>query len=317
MDFINHWTELRTGLRPLQLVDRLRLPRSKYYHWRLHYGQDHERTQPVPRDHWLEDGESAAIVAFAQANPLEGYRRLTFMMLDQNIVAVSPSSTYRVLSEAGLIGRSKIKPSTKGQGFTQPLAPHEHWHIDVSHLNICGTFYYLCSILDGYSRAIVHGEVRESMKETDIETIAQRALEKHPGVQPRLISDNGPQFIARDFKSFIREAGLTHVRTSPYYPQSNGKLERYHRTIKTDCLRPQTPLSLDDARRVIGKWVEHYNTVRLHSAIGYIAPADKLAGKETAIFAARDNKLEQARERRKQNRLNRQNSLTAQPAFSN
>jgi transposase InsO family protein len=80
------------------------------------------------------------------------------------------------------------------------------------------------------------------MTEADVEIIVQRALEKHPGVQPRLISDNGPQFIARDFKEFIRIAGLTHVRTSPYYPQSNGKLERYHRTIKADCIRRQTPL---------------------------------------------------------------------------
>jgi putative transposase len=107
------------------------------------------------------------------------------------------------------------------------------------------------------------------------------------------------------------------VRTSPHYPQSNGKLERYHRTVKADCLRPQTPLSLQDARRVIGQWVEHYNRVRLHSAIGYIAPADKLAGQERATFAARDTKLEAARQRRKHNRLNRQNSLTAQLTFSN
>jgi transposase InsO family protein len=317
VDFINHWTDERTGLRPLQLVDWLRLPRSKYYHWREHYGQDTARTQPLPRDHWLADWECDAIVAFAQANPLEGYRRLTFMMLDADVVAVSPSSTYRVLLEAGLIGRSKLRPSAKGKGFTQPLRPHEHWHMDVSYLNLAGTFYHLCSILDGYSRAIVHWEVRETMKETDIEILLQRALEQHPGVHPRIISDNDPQFIAHDFKSFIRELGLTHVRTSPHYPQSNGKLERYHRTVKADCLRPQTPLSLADARRVIGKWVEHYNAVRLHSAIGYIAPADKLAGKETAIFAARDTKLEQARQRRKQARINRQNSLTAPPAFSN
>jgi len=254
VDFINQWSEPRTGLRPLQLVDWLHVPRSKYYHWRQHYGQQRARTQPVPRDHWLEDWEWDAIVAFAQANPLEGYRRLTFMMLDADIVAVSPSTTYRVLGEAGLIGRSKPKPSAKGKGFTQPLAPHEHWHIDISYLNISGTFYYLCSILDGYSRAIIHWEARESMKEADVEIIVQRALEKHPGVKARLISDRGPQFIARDFKSFIREMGLTHVQTAPYYPQSNGKLERYHRTLKADCIRRQTPLSLEDARRVIGKW---------------------------------------------------------------
>jgi len=149
---------------------------------------------------------------------LEGYRRLTFMMLDQDIVAVSPSSVYRVLKKANLLRRWSTKPSKKGTGFTQPLRPHDHWHIDVSYINICGTFYYLFSILDGCSRYIVHWEIRESMAEADIEIIMQRALEMFPGVAPRIISDNGPQFIAKDFKEFIRISGMKHVRTSPYYP---------------------------------------------------------------------------------------------------
>jgi putative transposase len=82
------------------------------------------------------------------------------------------------------------------------------------------------SILDGYSRFLVHWDLRESMTEADIEIILERAKERYPGVKPRVISDNGPQFIARDFKEFIRISGMTHVRTSPYYPQSNGKIER-------------------------------------------------------------------------------------------
>jgi hypothetical protein len=92
-----------------------------------------------------------------------------------------------------------------------------------------GTFYYLCSVLDGYSRAIVHWEIREAMREVDVETILQRARENHPQARPRIISDNGPQFIAREFKEFIRIAGMTHVRTSPYYPQSNGKIEAWQK----------------------------------------------------------------------------------------
>ncbi len=127
----------------------------------------------------------------------------------------------------------------------------------------------------------------------------QRAKEKFPDARPRIISDNGPQFIAKDFKEFIRLSGMTHVRTSPYYPQSNGKLERYHKTIKGECIRSKTPLSLDDARRLVAEYVEHYNTVRLHTAIGYIAPADKLNGRENLIFKIRDRKLEDAREQRK------------------
>ncbi len=193
-------------------------------------------------------------------------------------------------------------PSKKGTGFVQPLTPHEHGHVDVTYINICGTFYYMCSFLDGCSRSVVHWEIREAMKEIDVEQIFQRAREKFPGAKPRIISDNGPQFIAKDFKAFIRLCGMTHVRTSPYYPQSNGKLERWHRSLKEESIRPDTPLSLEDARRSVSRFVEHYNTVRLHSAIGYVTPKDKLEGREAEIFAERDRKLEAARERRREAR---------------
>ena len=172
----------------------------------------------------------------------------SFMMIDADVVAASPSSVYRVLKQAKLLNRWNQKPSKKGQGFQQPEKPHEHWHIDVAYINICGTFYYLCSILDGYSRYLVHWEIRETMTEADVEIILQRARERFPQVKPRIISDNGPQFVARDFKTFIRHCGMTHVRTSPYYPQSNGKIERWHKSLKGECIRPGTPLSLEDAR---------------------------------------------------------------------
>jgi transposase InsO family protein len=256
----------------------------------------------VPRDWWLEPWEKTAIIEYHQGHPFEGYRRLAFMMLDGDVVAVSPSSVYRVLRDAGLINHHKSKPSLKGKGFQQPLLPHQHWHVDVSYINIAGTFYYLCSLLDGSSRFIVHWEIRTSMTEPEVETILQRARERHPQARLRIISDNGPQFIARDFKEFIRICGMTHVRTSPYYPQSNGKIERWHRSLKSECIRPGVPLSLDDARRLVAGYVDHYNIIRLHTAIGYITPADKLAGRGPAIFAARDRKLEAARERRQQAR---------------
>jgi transposase InsO family protein len=236
------------------------------------------------------------------------------MMLDQDLVACSPASVYRVLKAAGVLQRHNAKPSQKGTGFVQPLAVHEHWHVDVSYLNLSGTFYYLCSVLDGCSRSIVHWEIRETMTEPEIEQIIQRARERFPGVTPRIISDNGPQFVAREFKEFIRVCGMTHVKTSPYYPQSNGKIERFHRTLKGDCIRTETPLTLEDARRVVGRYVEHYNTVRLHSAIGYLTPKAKLEGRDKVIFAERDRKLEVARQQRKEARqAQRQAALDGQP----
>ncbi len=99
-----------------------------------------------------------------------------------------------------------------------------------------------------------------------------------------------------------RNQGLSprdRVKTSPYYPQSNGKIERYHRTIKGDCIRAKSLASVDDSRQAVKQYVHHYNTVRLHSAIGYVTPHTKLAGKEKELFAQRDEKLEAARERRR------------------
>jgi transposase InsO family protein len=234
------------------------------------------------------------------------------MMLDDDVVAVSPTTTWRVLSSAGLLERWNKKPSKKGTGFEQPARAHEHWHIDISYLNICGTFYYLCSVLDGYSRMITHWEIKESMTEQEVELVIQKALEKYPGVSPRIISDNGPQFLAKDFKEFIRVCGMTHVRTSPYYPQSNGKIERWHQSVKKECIRPGTPLSLEDAQRIVSSYIEHYNNHRLHSAIGYVTPRDKCEGRESEIFAARDRKLEAAREARRARRSATVNYLPAQ-----
>jgi len=285
------------------LVAWLGITTSKYFGWQHRYGRVNEHNAWIPRDHWLAAWEKEAILAFHAQYPLEGYRRLTFMMVDRDLVAVSPASVYRVLKAAGVLRGWNRQPSRKGTGFQQPLRPHEHWHVDVSYINIGGTFYYLCSVLDGCSRYLVHWDLRESMTEREIEIILQAARERFPEVYPRIISDNGPQFVAKDFKEFIRICGMTHVRTSPYYPQSNGKLERWHQSIKRECIRPGTPLSLDDARRSVGRFVEHYNTVRLHSAIGYVAPCDKLEGRAEAIWTERDRKLDAARQRRKASRL--------------
>ncbi len=297
VDYVREWSE-KTEIPATRLVQGLGLGRSKYYHWRRRYGKVNEHNGWVPRDHWLEESEKEAIIAYYLNHRQEGYRRLTYMMIDEDVVAASPSSVYRVLSGAGLLRRWNRAASKKGTGFQQPSKPHEHWHIDISYINIRGSFYYLCSILDGFSRYLVNGEIRQSMTEADVEIVLQRARERFPGVRPRIISDNGPQFVSKDFKEFIRLSGMTHVRTSPFYPQSNGKQERWHATLKRDCIRPGSPLDVADARRMVAGFEEIYNTVRLHSAIGYVTPLDKLEGRAEAILAERERKLLAARERR-------------------
>jgi transposase InsO family protein len=308
VDFVRSWAD-KTDIAVARFMPWLGIGRSKYEDWVTRFGKVNEHNAWVPRDHWLTDDEIARICTFARGHPLEGYRRMTFMMLDADVVACSPSSVYRVLKKAGLLAGQTPNVTKKGTGYVQPLTAHQEWHVDVSYLNIAGTFYFLCSILDGYSRFIVHWEIRDKMEEIDVQTILQRAREKFPGETPRIISDNGPQFIAKDFKEFIRIAGMTHVRTSPYYPQSNGKLERFHKTIKGECIRVKVPLSLEEARGIVTDYVTYYNHERLHSAIGYVTPSDKLLGNDVAIHAERDRKLAEARERRKQLRQTRHEQI--------
>ena len=301
IDFLKRLNE-RTEISQLRLLKWLGLDRGKFYQWKDRYGKANSHNGKIPRDWWLEDWERKAIEGFFIQHPWEGYRRMTYMMIDADVVACAPSSVYRVLKKAGLLEKRNLKPSKKGTGFIQPLRPHQEWHIDVTYLNISGTFYYLCSVLDGFSRYIVHWEILEAMKERDVELIVQKGLEKFPGVHPKLISDNGPQFIALDFKEFIRLSGMTHVRTSPFYPQSNGKQERMQGTVKRECIREKNPGTVEEARRYVGDYVKHYNTERLHSAIGYVTPQAMLEGRQAEIHQARDQKLEAARERRKQAR---------------
>lgn len=313
VDYVHKWSS-KTDVAKSRIVGWIGIGCSKFHGWQQRYGKINEHNHWISRDHWLEDWEKQAIVDFHHAHPDEGYRRLTYMMLDAGTVAASASTVYRVLKNAGCLQPRWAEPSSKGKGFHQPDKPHQHWHIDMCYINICGTFCYLAIIIDGYSRYIVHWSLGESMTEADVEIVLQEAKEKFPDARARIISDNGPQFVARDFKEMVRISGMTHVRTSPYYPQSNGKAERVIGTTKREAIRPKTPLNIDDARHTIAAFIGRYCDERLHSAIGYITPKIKLLGREAEIFAERDRKLNEARERRKARRTAKAQLTTVGPS---
>lgn len=155
VDFVRDWAT-KTELTEARFIQWIGVARGKFFDWKKRYGKANEHNAAIPRDHWLEPWEREAIVRYFETHPLEGYRRLSFMMLDEDVVAVSPATVHRVLRAAGLLDRWNAKPSSKGTGFEQPLRAHEHWHVDIAYLNVSGTFYYLCTVLDGFSRAIVH-----------------------------------------------------------------------------------------------------------------------------------------------------------------
>lgn len=282
------------------IITMIGISNSKYYSWVNRIGEANNHNGRIPKKHWCLDWERQAIIDYAKEHPNEGYRRLTYMMIDEDIVAVSPSTTYRVLKSEGLLNRwNKIMKSTKGYGFQQPSVPHEHWHTDIKYVNFQGTFLFLISVIDGYSRYILHHELRKNMQEFDVEITIHRAIEKYSGYKPRIISDNGTQFISKDFTEYLKFVGLQHIRTSVAYPQSNGKIERYHRTIQQECLRRKSLINLDDARKQIAQYIDFYNTKRLHSSLYYLTPEDFLSNRIDEKLNLREGKLKIARENRR------------------
>ena len=275
---------------------------DRYYDWVKRLGIANQHNGKIPKLHWILPQERQAIIDYCRPFLEEGYRRLSYIMLDNDIVAVSPSTVYRVLKKAGLLNKWSNSKTKKKQGFIQPLKPHEHWHIDITYVNILGSIFFLITVLDGASRYVVDYDLRANMTEYDVEVVLQKAKEKYPEAKPRVISDNGPQFISKDFKEFIRLSGFTHVRTAPYHPQSNGKIERFHKTIKIEEIRKNGYISLDDAKKYIALFIEYYNAERLHSAIDYLTPEDVLMGRVEKRLDERRRKLDDAQQRRIQAR---------------
>jgi transposase InsO family protein len=275
------------------------LDRSRFYDWKRRFGQDNMHNGLIPKASWILPEERKAIIDYYLANPLNGCTRLSYMMIDEDIAYVSHNTVYRVLKSEGLLESQNGKPSLKGSGFDQPTGPHEQWHVDISYINAGGTFYYQCTILDGFSRFAVYHELAESMTQEKIQIIVQKAKEITGADKVRLISDNGPQFKAREFKSFIKSAGMGQTFTSPYYPQSNGKIERWHKELKSSCIRVKQPRNLEEAKRFVADFIEVYNYKRLHSAIGYVTPYDKLLNLDDELKSQRKEKLARAKEIRK------------------
>lgn len=283
-----------------EIINMIGIKPSRFYNWCMRKGIPNQHNGKQPRSHWILPEEREAIIKFCRNRLGEGYRRLTYMMLDLDVAAVSPSTTYRVLKEAGLLNRWSTKRTvSKGQGFDHPDGPHKHWHLDISYVNILGTIFFLITVMDGFSRMILHHELRTSMTEYDVEITVQRAREKYISARPKIISDNGRQFISKDFKEFIRVSGFTHVRTSPHYPQSNGKLERFYGTLKQEEIRRKSYLSLKDARNHIAVYIQYYNNERLHSALFYLSPRDVFEGHMASRLAERQYKLNQAQKMRR------------------
>ncbi|MBV5335172.1 MAG: IS3 family transposase [Sulfuricurvum sp.] len=284
-------TELRdkTGIHLSTLLSGAGISRRTWTDWQKRKGDPTQNNGLMPKEHWLLPTEIDAIVAYAENRTdkkLQGYRRLTWMMIDENIVFVSSSSVYRVLKEHGLLNMwAKTNDTARKIGFDQPLAIHEQWHTDISYIRIQNVFYYFVSVMDGFSRKILVWDLFTSMDQLTVEIVLTRAKEKYPEATPRLITDNGAQFIAKDFKELLELLEIAHTFTSPAHPQSNGKLERFHRSFKAEHVRVTAYTSLDQAKRHMSGWIDYYNSKRLHSSLDYLPPQEVFEGKTETRLA--------------------------------
>jgi transposase InsO family protein len=304
----------KTGIALVRILRFAGIPVRTWHEWQGRRGEETKHNSNIPRSYCLTPEEEEAIAEYCEANNedgLKGYRMLCYEMIDRNVAFASPSSVYNVLHRRNLFkkwAQSTENGNTGKHGFDQPVAVHEQWHIDFSYIKIGEGFYYFIGILDGYSRRMLNWRLCLTMEGINAELLVLETKTMYAEAKtPRIISDNGSQFTSKDFEELLDYLEIRHTCTSPGHPQSNGKLECFHRTWKTEEVRRDALLDYEDAIQQIGYWIEYYNTRRLHSAIWYLTPDDIFYGRKEKRLAERREKLYTANNER-------QAYWTAQPA---
>ena len=244
----------------------------------------------------LLDWEKEAMVTFYLKHPDQGYRRLSYLMIDQDIVYASASTVYRHLKSQGLLTRW-AEPRPIGPKPDLPTATHQKWHTDLMILDIDGVNYYYQGIIDAYSRYIIAWDIYPEGTALNTSLLLQEAYDKSPlGIQPVVIADNGPEFIGKEFREVIKLHQGKDVRIRAYHPQSNGIVERFHRTLREEGIELYD--NLIEAKRKVGKWIDYYNGERLHSSLQYMPPEIWHYGNPKALADERNRKLQQAQNER-------------------
>lgn len=293
-------TRERTDWSVGRIRARLGLGRGRYYRWRNRAEREQladESSAPSCCPWAILPEEKDAVVEYALGKPKDGYRRLAWQMVDEDVAYVSPSSVYRILDDEDLLYRWK-RSAHSGEKPPEPTEPNERWHTDIMYLRVADTWYFLVTVLDAYSRYVVHWDLLTSMKAKDVRLVIQEALEQTEA-SPEVVSDNGSQFTSKEFKQLVRLFEFDHIRIRTYHPESNGRLERFHRSTR-DELGDEELANLSRARELLARWVEHYNSERLHASLDYLPPAEYYEGEPEERIRERRTKLERARRKREQ-----------------
>ena len=284
-----------------QTLEELQIAPSTYYRWRGKYrqqGLEGLADRPAkPRRVWnrLSQEEREQVVRYALEHESLSPREVATQLVDVEKRFVSESTVYRLLRAAGLIKAPETRGFPAGQEYhTKTTGPNQLWQTDASYFFVVGWgYYYLISVLDDYSRMILGWKIQTSMASGDIIEVVQQAVEftgqptvpVEPG--PALLTDNGPGFLGKALDEFLELRAMQHIKASPFHPQTNGKLERYHRTAKAkvNLLVYHSPEELTEA---MASFVAYYNYQRYHEALRNVTPADVYYGRREAILASRE-----------------------------
>ncbi len=293
-----------TGAPVKVILDHLGLPLATYYRWRHRRstGSLTDRIASPQRRIWPPiPQEIAAVRGYALEYPQIGYKRLTWQMIDDDVAYLKPYQVYEVLKERGLLRWGKNGASATLNRPPEPDHPDEVWHVDLMYVYIHTRWYYLVDIIDGYSRFMVNWSLNLTMESETVTMTVQKALDRlvdRKAGEPRVIHDHGSQFISHEWRNFVKGAGITDIKTRIAHPESNGRLERLHRTHREEGLTEEALTSYYAALDAMERWDEYYNYRRPHSAIKYLAPADYYRGNPDDRIAERKEKLVQAVEMR-------------------
>lgn len=298
--------QVRTGESIETILAQLAFPSATYYRWQVREQDDRladavvvpRRRAPLPMPQELR-----AVRDFALVYPQMGYKRLAWMMVDEDVAFLRPWQVYDILSRHDLLRRGAQSVSEPLRRPPEPDHPDQVWHVDIMYLYIQPRYYYLVDILDGYSRFLVHWSLNLTMTADTVTFTVQEALEglpqRRPG-EPSIVHDHGSQFLSVEWHTFIAGAAVTDIRTRVAHPESNGRLERLHRTHREEGLTEEDLRDYYRALDGMARWSLYYNYKRPHSALRYLRPVDYYRGDPAARLAERERKMAQALAAREQ-----------------
>lgn len=298
-----------SGFKVAEACDRLDVPRATYYRWRSKFRvlgrQGLQDLNSKPPEIWnkLLDREVETVLEVARSHSEWSSREISFFITDQGKFSVSESTVYRLLKERGLIREHPVESFPAGKEYrVKTTRPNQQWQTDATHILVKNWgWYYLISVLDDFSRKILAWELQSSMDAEAFAQVVEKACvaaKLSSQQKPKLVSDRGPALISDDFGAFLEAKGIGHILASPYHPQTNGKIERYHKTLKQRIYLSVWD-SLDRLKEEIGQYIHEYNSRRYHESLGNVTPDDVYFGKREAILKRRSVTKELSMSRRR------------------